>query len=814
MSESLKDVIDAALRLRLQALKLSSNPRGPFGQPERLTMLPPEIGQMAWLQSLDVSQHRLTTLPPEIEQLTSLQSLDVSENKLTTLPPEIGLLTSLQSLDVSQNKLTTLPPEIGQLTSLQSFEVSENELTTLPPEIGQLMSLQTLDLSNNALTGLPPEIGRLKELQIVMLRRNRLIMLPLEIGQLAALQSLNLIGNRLTTLPPEIAQLPVLQSLNLSENELTALPPETWQLTALEALDLSSNRLTALSLEMVQLTGLQTLDLSGNRLATLPPEIAQLTALRTLDLSGNQLTTLPPEIAQLTALQSLDVSGNQLTTLPPQIAQLTALKSLNLSGNRLIALPPEIGQMTALQNLFLGQNQLTALPREIGRMAELQVLFLRRNRLTVLPPEIGHLTALQTLDLGRNRLTTLPAEIGLLRHMQTARRHHAGIWVDNNPLPDPYPLIARSQPSATVNVLAWLRGELDPLTLVSSDESSDSAENDLLSSDELREVAKQLQQNPIGARFEQRGNYLAIASSGYASDFAAAEDPITQQLHSYIQLKAKELAECALRISNVPGWQALPGATQRFQELIGWDLRHVVAHIGPAWAELVSLGSFLEQDNQTLENSQTFIEPLPLDVRRSLVDLIQTAGPWLRRFPGVQKLDEEHASFQTPRDKIPSARIVLTAAKDGKIVLADDAAILDDALDAGERSGHQSSKARNYGIFSVRNVAIGAAAFAAWNLAEGAIKHIGEEVSKDSTLAHKSVTLILKSEEALLRFLDDLPADIRAAVKTLIEDFKKRSGQPEFPLPKAPHPEHNDPAKKRRTKEKEGLPEAYRQGHG
>jgi Leucine rich repeat len=286
------------------------------------------------------------------------------------------------------------------------------------------------------------------------------------------------------------------------------------------------------------------------------------------------------------------------------------------------------------------------------QLTGLQSLNLSRNHLTWLPPEIGQLTALQRLDLSGNQLTALPPEIGQLRELEAAAKRDfkpftKGLLIDGNPLPYPYSiLVAQDQPSATTNVIAWLRGELDPEMLEPANNSLQSATDMTLSNDQLRQLAKRLEQNPIGARFEQRGDYFAIGSSGYASDHEAAAEPTTRQLHSHIQLKARELASRTLRLSNVPGWQALPGASQRFQKLVDQDLQHVVDQIGIAWAELVSLGSFVEQDDQVRETPTTFIEALELDVRRSLVDLIQTTGPWLRRFPTVVRLDDEHASFQ------------------------------------------------------------------------------------------------------------------------------------------------------------------------
>ncbi len=220
------------------------------------------------------------------------------------------------------------------------------------------------------------------------------------------------------------------------------------------------------------------LDLSGNRLTALPREIALLTALKSLDLSGNRLTVLPPEIAQLTALQSLDLSGNQLTALPPEIARLTALQSLDLSGNQLTALPPEIVQLTALQSLYLGYNQLTALPPEIARLTALESLDLSGNQLTALPPEIAQLTALQSLDLSGNQLTALPPELGQLSSLEDAAEaddepYGGGVLIDENPLSAPYPrLVAAGQPAATLNVLAWLRGDLNPEDLPKLPETS------------------------------------------------------------------------------------------------------------------------------------------------------------------------------------------------------------------------------------------------------------------------------------------------------------------------------------------------------
>jgi len=411
--QELLQVIENAAREGATSLDLSG---------KQLSQLPPEIGQLTNLQSLNLSDNQLS------ESLLNLQSLNLSSNQLSELPPEIGQLAKLQSLDFSFNHLSELPSEIGQLANLQSLNLSSNQLSELPLEIGQLSSLQSLDFSFNHLSELPSEIGQLSSLQSLDLHNNQLDVLPAEIGDLANLQSLDLRNNQLSELPPEIRDLTNLESLNLNNNQLSELPLEIGDLANLESLDLNDNQLRKLPAEIEQLTKLKSLDLRGNQLCQLPAKIGQLVNLKFLNLSDNKLNELPPEIGQLANLESLDLSGNKLSELPAEISQLANLaKPLDLRDNQLSKLPAEIGQLTNLPSLDLRNNQLSELPTEIGQLANLKFLDLSGNQLSKLPPEFGLLANLESLDLSGNQLSKLPAEIGQLANLKS-------FYLNNNQL--------------------------------------------------------------------------------------------------------------------------------------------------------------------------------------------------------------------------------------------------------------------------------------------------------------------------------------------------------------------------------------------
>ena len=74
------------------------------------------------------------------------------------IPPELGNLASLEHLNLSYNALTgVIPPELGKLTSLRTLELAGNALTgRIPSELGGLDTLFLLRLAGNDFHGCVP----------------------------------------------------------------------------------------------------------------------------------------------------------------------------------------------------------------------------------------------------------------------------------------------------------------------------------------------------------------------------------------------------------------------------------------------------------------------------------------------------------------------------------------------------------------------------------------------------------------------------------------------------------------------------------
>ena len=94
-----------------------------------------------------------------------------------SLPPELGNLAYLEWLDLSGNDLRgRLPDAFGNLRNLVELHLNNNSLSgNIPASLGNLANLESLDLSENNLSGeIPAGLGYLPRMDVVYLGGNNL----------------------------------------------------------------------------------------------------------------------------------------------------------------------------------------------------------------------------------------------------------------------------------------------------------------------------------------------------------------------------------------------------------------------------------------------------------------------------------------------------------------------------------------------------------------------------------------------------------------------------------------------------------------
>jgi len=327
-----------------------------------ITQLPPEIWELANLETLSISDTPLTQISPNIWNLTKLKKLDLRDCEFNTLPKEIWNLKNLTILSLqSCEQLTTLPSEVYGLINLEELLLFDANIATFSPEIWKLVNLKVL--STGKIKYLPPEIWKLIKLERLRIMSEQLTFLPPEIWNLTNLKELWTRKTWLTELPPEIGKLTSLKELTLVYNKLTTLPPEIWNLTNIERLEIFNNKFTTIPGELSKLTKLSRVALHSNSLKSLPTEIRNSTHITELILSNNKFETLPPDIWNLVNLDTLYLPNNLLKEVPPEIWNLTRLNTLDLSNNNLTEIPLKISELPSLKNLKLDNNNITP-PRE------------------------------------------------------------------------------------------------------------------------------------------------------------------------------------------------------------------------------------------------------------------------------------------------------------------------------------------------------------------------------------------------------------------------------------------------------------------
>ncbi|MFY1825852.1 leucine-rich repeat domain-containing protein [Myxococcus fulvus] len=114
----------------------------------KLGVVPDMVAEFTELKTLTLKGAGLKELPAVLGQLSKLVQLDGSWNtELATLPPELGRLQDLESLNLDHTAVSRLPEELGQLPRLRSLSLKSTRITALPAWLSGLATLEFLDLS-------------------------------------------------------------------------------------------------------------------------------------------------------------------------------------------------------------------------------------------------------------------------------------------------------------------------------------------------------------------------------------------------------------------------------------------------------------------------------------------------------------------------------------------------------------------------------------------------------------------------------------------------------------------------------------------
>ncbi|GLU08482.1 hypothetical protein SLE2022_253930 [Rubroshorea leprosula] len=406
--------------------------------------IPPSIGDMKFLESLDLSHNNLSGEIPKMFTVNLLQYLDLSHNNLSggILKKLSMSCSSLRSLTLSNNNLQgQIFSENFSLFQLEELHLDGNHFSgSVPRSLSNCSNLYSIDLSNNNLSGrIPRWMGNMLSLSEIIMPNNGLEgPIPIDFCQLQNLDILDLSNNNISGSLPTCFGLELINHIHLSKNRLEgSLTTQFCKSSSLVTLDLSDNQLSGNIPNCINMLGeLSYLILKNNNLdGEIPIQLCKLQKLSLIDLSHNHLSGYIPSCLNITTFDEAydgeyGAYSSNLAVPSPVVSPAPAVwEAMPISTNEPVHFTTKNmtysykGKILAyMSGMDLSCNKLTGkIPSEIGYLNKIRVLNLSHNNLIgQIPSTFSNLVQIESLDLSYNNLSgEIPPQLVELYFLST-----------------------------------------------------------------------------------------------------------------------------------------------------------------------------------------------------------------------------------------------------------------------------------------------------------------------------------------------------------------------------------------------------------